>query len=119
VFEAEEILHINKKDRNKMHMLKNSIENHSIILQEGVSTVDFVDSAPSEMMLYLMFGQIVDSFLRVNKTRNANNSLNAVGAEFLTLSQLPQQHFLQQNYSDLVLVQQLIAQISSLAIAYE
>jgi len=119
VFEAEEILHINKKDRNKMHMLKNSIENHSIILQEGVSTVDFVDSAPSEMMLYLMFGQIVDSFLRVNKTRNANNSLNAVGAEFLPLSQLPQQHFLQQNYSDLVLVQQLIAQISSLAIAYE
>jgi len=71
------------------------------------------------MMLYLMFGQIVDSFLRVNKTRNANNSLNAVGAEFLPLSQLPQQHFLQQNYSDLALVQQLIAQISSLAIAYE
>jgi glutamate--cysteine ligase len=119
IFEAEEILHINKKERNKMHMLKNSIENHSIILQEGVCTNDFIDSAPSEMMLYLMFGQIIDSFLRINKTRNANNSLNATGAEFLSLLQLPKQHFLQQNYQDLVLVQQLIAKISSLAIAYE
>ena len=29
------------------------------------------------------------------------------------------QHFLQQNYNDLALVQKLIAQIASLAIAYE
>ena len=31
----------------------------------------------------------------------------------------PKQHFLQQNYNDLALVQKLIAQITSLAIAYE
>lgn len=119
VFEPEEILHINKKERNKMHMLKNSVENHSIILQEGVITADFVDSAPSEIVLYLMCGKIIDSFLRINKSRNANNSLNAVGSQFLSLLQLPKQHFLQQNYNDLALVQKLIAQITSLAIAYE
>jgi glutamate--cysteine ligase len=119
VFEPEEILHINKKERNKMHMLKNSVENHTIILQEGVITADFVDSAPSEIVLYLMCGKIIDSFLRINKNRNSNNSLNAVGSEFLSLLQLPKQHFLQQNDSDLNLVTKLIAQISSLAITYE
>ena len=66
-----------------------------------------------------MCGKIIDSFLRINKSRNANNSLNAVGSEFLSLLQLPKQHFLQQNYNDLALVQKLIAQITSLAIAYE
>ena len=119
VFEPEEILHINKKERNKMHMLKNSVENHNIILQEGVVTADFVDSAPSEIVLYLMCGKIIDSFLRINKSRNSSNSLNAVGSEFLSVLQLPKQHFLQQNDNDLNLVTQLIAKISSLAIAYE
>jgi glutamate--cysteine ligase len=119
VFSAEDVLHINKKDRNKMNMLKNSVENHQVILQEGIATIDSIDSAPCESLLYLINSNIVDDFFRVNKQRNASNSLNAIGADFIHYAQLPSNSPLQYNKSDLQLVHWLIANICMLAVEYE
>lgn len=82
VFCGDEVLEINKKERNKMSVIKGSIENHNVIIQEGVKTIDKINFKPCEPMIYLINSQVVGNFFRANSTRNEINSLNAIGADF-------------------------------------
>lgn len=79
---GDEIMEMNKKTRNKMNVIKEGAENHEVIIQEGVATIDRVGEAFAEPMLYLVHGEAVGGAFRVNDARDAYNNLNASGMRF-------------------------------------
>ncbi len=117
---GEEVLHINKKERNKMNMLKGSVQNTSVLLQEGVKTVDKINSEIAEPMIYLMDGQVIGNLFRVNNGRDEKISLNAAGASFCDLTNLNENQIqLGAPKTDVVKIYSLIARLAALAAAVE
>jgi glutamate--cysteine ligase len=80
---GDEILEINKKIRNKMNVIKEGVQSTEVIIQEGIPTVDRIDAAPAEPMMYLVDGHAVGGAYRVNEARDAQNNLNATGMRFV------------------------------------
>jgi glutamate--cysteine ligase len=79
---GDELLSINKKIRNKMHVIKEGAEISEVIIQEGVATIDTVDGKPAEPMVYMVDGIPAGGMYRVNGNRDSENNLNAAGMEF-------------------------------------
>ncbi len=79
---GDEMLEINKKIRNKMSIIKEGVESTEVVIQEGIHTIDKVNEAPAEPMLYLIDGNAVGGAYRVNASRDTTNNLNASGMEF-------------------------------------
>jgi glutamate--cysteine ligase len=88
VFSGKEVLEINKKERNKMDMLKGSIKTTQVMIQEGIKTIDKIDKKISEPMIYMIDGQVIGNLFRVNETRDEKISLNSTGASFFDLENL-------------------------------
>lgn len=80
---GDEVMEINKKNRNKMNVIKEGVQSTEVIIQEGVPTVDRIDGAPAEPMVYLTDGHAVGGAFRVNDQRDAQNNLNASGMRFV------------------------------------
>ncbi len=78
-----EVLELNKKDRNKMQVVKEGARVSEVIIQEGIHTIDTVDGKPAEPMVYMIDGLPVGGMYRVNGGRDAMNNLNAAGMEFV------------------------------------
>ena len=79
---GSELLELNKKQRNKMHVIKEGALVHDVILQEGVPTVDTIDEKSAEPMIYMVDGVPVGGMFRVNQGRDALENLNAAGMQF-------------------------------------
>jgi glutamate--cysteine ligase len=79
---GDELLSINKKTRNKMHVIKEGTEISEVIIQEGIPTIDIVSGKPAEPMVYMVDGIPVGGMYRVNGSRDSENNLNAAGMEF-------------------------------------
>ncbi len=79
---GSEMLELNKKDRNKMHVIKEGTRVSEVIIQEGIPTIDLVDGKPAEPMIYMVDGLPAGGMYRVNGQRDAQNNLNAAGVEF-------------------------------------
>lgn len=77
-----EMLELNKKDRNKMQVIKEGAVNSEVIIQEGIRSVDVVGGAPAEPLMYLADGIPVGGMYRVNENRDALGNLNAAGMRF-------------------------------------
>lgn len=90
VSSGDEIRNINKKERSKMNVVKGAVENHSVIIQEGVPTIDKIQGQPCEPMIYLINGQVVENLFRFNGERDEKISLNAGGAKFASIHNLPE-----------------------------
>ncbi len=80
---GEELYEINKKIRNKMNVIKEGVHNTEVIIQEGIPTIDRIEGAPAEPMLYLVNGIAVGGAFRVNAERDGENNLNASGMRFV------------------------------------
>ena len=78
----EDILDLNKKERNKMQIIKEGARNSEVIIQEGVPTVDVIGGKVAEPMVYIVDGVPIGGMFRVNGERDAFNNLNAAGMEF-------------------------------------
>lgn len=78
-----EILELNKKERNKMQVIKEGTRVSEVILQEGIPTIDQVEGKPAEPMVYIIDGLPVGGMFRVNGARDTMNNLNAAGMEFV------------------------------------
>jgi glutamate--cysteine ligase len=89
---GEEMLEINKKVRNKMNVIKEGVQSTEVIIQEGVPTVDVIEAAPAEPMLYLVDGHAVGGAYRVNDQRDAENNLNATGMRFVGMCDESEPH---------------------------
>jgi len=79
---ADEMLDLNKKDRNKMQIIKEGTRNSEVIIQEGIPTIDAVSGKPAEPVVYIIDGIPVGGMYRVNGGRDAYGNLNAAGMEF-------------------------------------
>lgn len=110
VHSGEEIYDINKKNRNKMNVIKEGVFNTEVIIQEGIPTADTVEGDASEPVVYLVGGQVVGKVWRVNQGRGAEASLNAGGMRFEPFDEAA---FLSESGIA------LIAKLATLAAAYE
>lgn len=79
---GSEMMELNKKERNKMHVIKEGAQVTEVIIQEGIPTIDTVDGKPAEPMMYLVDGLPAGGMYRVNGQRDARGNLNAAGVEF-------------------------------------
>jgi glutamate--cysteine ligase len=120
VFSGADILEINKKERNKMSMLKGSVNISSIIIQEGIRTIDTVINKIAEPMIYLIDGKIVGNLFRANENRDKEISLNAAGSSFFDITDLEENQLnLGCNKNDIKIIYSLVARLAALAAAQE
>ena len=86
VKDAAEVKGLNRKQRNKMSVIKEGLQVHEVIIQEGVHTFETVDDAVAEPVVYMMDHYVVGGFYRVHTERGRDENLNAPGAHFKPLA---------------------------------
>ncbi|MDA9231059.1 glutamate--cysteine ligase [Rickettsiales bacterium] len=117
---ADDILLINKKQRNKMNMLKGNIANNNVIIQEGIPTIDNINKSPLEPMIYIMNGVVFGNIFRVNSGRDQNISLNSTGMEFKNLDNLSIKELnIGGNINNILPIYNILGQLSALAASIE
>ncbi len=83
---AEEISSLNRDARKKMAVVKEGLEVHEVIIQEGVYTNERVEESIAEPVVYMVDRFVVGGFYRVHANRAIDESLNAPGAQFVPLA---------------------------------
>jgi len=86
VRDASEVIGLNRKQRNKMAVVKEGLEVSSVIIQEGVPTYESIDGAIAEPVVYMLDRFVVGGFYRVHTERGRDENLNAPGAQFVPLA---------------------------------
>ena len=93
VKDASEITDLNRKQRNKMSVVKDGMQVSDVIIQEGVHSFERINDAVAEPVVYMIDRYVVGGFYRVHADRDINENLNAPGAHFVPLA-FSQQHAL-------------------------
>jgi glutamate--cysteine ligase len=86
VRDASEVRDLNRKQRNKMAVVKEGLQVSDVIIQEGVATRETVEDAVAEPVVYMIDRYVVGGFYRVNKERGIDENLNAPGMHFVPLA---------------------------------
>jgi glutamate--cysteine ligase len=86
VRDASEVRELNRKQRNKMAVVKDGLAVSEVIIQEGVPTREKVGEAVAEPVVYMVDRYVVGGFYRVNKERGIDENLNAPGMHFVPLA---------------------------------
>jgi glutamate--cysteine ligase len=86
VRDATEVRALNRKQRNKMAVVKEGLEVSEVIIQEGVPTREDVDGAAAEPVVYMIDRCVVGGFYRVHTERGRDENLNAPGMHFVPLA---------------------------------
>lgn len=85
VSEPEEVLQLNRRQRNKLLSAKGGQAPNEFLIQEGIPTADFYSGLPIEPVIYMVGWEVVGGFFRMNPERTAQNSLNTRGMIFSCL----------------------------------
>uniref|UniRef100_A0A1A9VJL1 Glutamate--cysteine ligase n=1 Tax=Glossina austeni TaxID=7395 RepID=A0A1A9VJL1_GLOAU len=85
---GKEILNLNKKKRHKMKKIKEGIAINSVIIQEGVPTIDIFKSSSAEPLIYYIGDTPTCYLYRCNSRKDVYSSLNATDCEFHDVSQV-------------------------------
>ncbi|MBN66471.1 MAG: glutamate--cysteine ligase [Rickettsiales bacterium] len=80
---GEDVVEMNKKSRNKMNAIKEGVLTTEVIIQEGIPSIDAVDGAPAEPMIYMVNGQAVGGAFRTNGEKDNVSNLNSRGMRFV------------------------------------
>jgi glutamate--cysteine ligase len=86
VRDASDVVGLNRKQRNKMSVVKEGLEVSSVIIQEGVPTFESINDAIAEPVVYMIDRFVVGGFYRVHTSRGKDENLNAPGAQFVPLA---------------------------------
>jgi glutamate--cysteine ligase len=86
VRDASEVIGLNRKQRNKMAVVKDGLAVSSVIIQEGVPTFESIHDAIAEPVVYMIDRFVVGGFYRVHTARGKDENLNAPGAQFVPLA---------------------------------
>ena len=86
VKDAAEVVALNRKQRNKMSVVKEGLEVSDVIIQEGVHTFESIDDAVAEPVVYMIDKYVVGGFYRVHTGRGRDENLNAPGMHFVPLA---------------------------------
>jgi len=83
---VDDVRDLNRKQRNKMAVVKEGLAVTSVIIQEGVPTFESIDDAIAEPVVYMIDRFVVGGFYRVHTARGKDENLNAPGAQFVPLA---------------------------------
>jgi len=86
VRDAAEVRDFNRKQRNKMAVVKEGLAVTDVIIQEGVRTVERVEKNAAEPVVYMLDRYVIGGFYRVHGARAADENLNAPGMHFVPLA---------------------------------
>src|SRR5688572_2196320 len=86
VRDPSEVVGLNRKQRNKMAVVKEGLEVSSVIIQEGVYTFESIEDAIAEPVVYMIDRFVVGGFYRMHTARGKDENLNAPGAQFVPLA---------------------------------
>lgn len=86
VHDASEVKGLNRKQRNKMAVIKDGLEVSDVIIQEGVPTFEHINESVAEPVVYMIDRYVVGGFYRVHADRGNHENLNAPGAHFVPLA---------------------------------
>lgn len=86
VRDASEVKGLNRRQRNKMSVIKEGQTVSEVIIQEGVHTFETVRDAVAEPVIYMIDRYVVGGFYRVHTARGKDENLNAPGMEFEPLA---------------------------------
>ena len=85
VHDASEVQSLNRRQRNKMAVVKEGMPVSEVLIQEGVPTCETVDEGTAEPVVYMIDRYVVGGFYRVNPQRGVDENLNAPGMSFKPL----------------------------------
>ena len=86
VKDASEVRDLNRKQRNKMAVVKEGLEVSDVLVQEGVYTFESINDAVAEPVVYMVDHFVVGGFYRVHTGRGVDENLNAPGMHFVPLA---------------------------------
>jgi glutamate--cysteine ligase len=86
VKDPSEVKDLNRKQRNKMAVVKEGLEVHEVLVQEGVHTFETLNEAVAEPVVYMIDRYVVGGFYRVHTERGKDENLNAPGMHFVPLA---------------------------------
>lgn len=86
VKDASEIRDLNRKQRNKMAVVKEGLAVSDVLVQEGVYTFESINDAVAEPVVYMVDHFVVGGFYRVHTGRGVDENLNAPGMHFVPLA---------------------------------
>ena len=86
VKDASEVQHLNRKQRNKMAVIKDGLQVHDVLVQEGIYTFENISDAVAEPVVYMIDRYVVGGFYRVHTGRGVDENLNAPGMHFEPLA---------------------------------
>ncbi len=86
VKDASEVRDLNRKQRNKMAVVKEGLQVSDVLVQEGVYTFESINEAVAEPVVYMMDHFVVGGFYRVHTERRVDENLNAPGMQFVPLA---------------------------------
>jgi glutamate--cysteine ligase len=86
VKDPSEVRGLNRKQRNKMAVVKDGLQVHEVMVQEGVYSFETVEDAVAEPVVYMIDHFVVGGFYRVHTERGQDQNLNAPGMQFRPLA---------------------------------
>ena len=86
VKDPSEMSNLNRKERKKMEMGKGHVEVHEVLAQEGVYSLETVDGAVAEPVVYMIDQFVVGAFYRAHAGRGQDQNLNVPGSRFVQLA---------------------------------
>ena len=86
VKDAADVRSLNRKQRNKMSVVKEGQQVTEVIIQEGVYTFESINEAIAEPVVYMIDHFVVGGFYRVHTGRGKDENLNAPGMHFVPLA---------------------------------
>lgn len=86
VRDVDEVIALNRKQRNKMSVVKEGLEVSEVLIQEGVHTFEKLQDAVAEPVIYMIDRYVVGGFYRVHTGRGNDENLNAPGMHFEPLA---------------------------------
>ncbi|HEY8355021.1 MAG TPA: glutamate--cysteine ligase [Methylophilaceae bacterium] len=82
----DDVRELNRRQRNKMAVVKEGLQVTEVIIQEGVYTFESINGAVAEPVVYMMDHFVVGGFYRVHTERRADENLNSPGMHFVPLA---------------------------------
>lgn len=79
---VQDLKDLNRKQRNKMSVVKDGLEVSEVLLQEGVHSFERVNQHVAEPVVYMIDRYVVGGFYRIHPNKGFDENLNAPGMEF-------------------------------------
>ena len=83
---VDDVRNLNRKQRNKMAVVKEGLEVNEVLIQEGVYTFETLHDGVAEPVIYMIDHFVVGGFYRVHTGRGQDENLNAPGSHFEPLA---------------------------------